>query len=162
VVGAAGRRGAAFVPTPEGPDVMRWTVFTVTVPATYRELSLGEIEYGMRDTVRGAAEALSAHRTVETGRAGGDPHTMIAERLAVVGRHRYPPLSERVTRVLDTTDRVDAILDAARTSAPTQAPSSSGAEAREAVLRPLQREVRTARRAAVRAAIDGFLDSDRR
>lgn len=161
VVGVPGGSGVAFVPTHEGPDVMRWTVFTVTVPTTYQELSLGEIEYSMRDTVRGAAEALSTLQTVATGR-GDDPHTMIAERLALVGRHRYPPLPERTTRVLDTADRVDAILDAARTSAPSQAASSTGAEAREAVLRPLQSAVRTARRAAVRAAIDTYLASDPR
>ncbi|MDQ1180380.1 hypothetical protein [Rhodococcus sp. SORGH_AS_0301] len=162
VIGVPGQRGVGLVPTDEGPDVMRWTVFTVTVPVTYQELALGEIEYSMRDTVRSAAEALTAVQTVDTGRSGGDPHTMIAERLAIASRHRYPPLPERTTRVLDTADRVDAILAAAQTSAPSEAPSSSGAEAREAVLRPLRHAVRAARRAAVRAAVDGYLSPDRR
>lgn len=157
LVGPPDGNGVGFVPTPEGPDVLRWTVFSVRVPRPRRDLSLGDVEFSLRDTVRDAADALAAQHTVANSRVVGDPHTLIAERLAGTQRHRYPPLPQRTTRVLDTADRVAAILEAARTTSPSDAATSTAAAAREDLLRPLLASVRTARRVAVGAAIDEFL-----
>ncbi|SFA48712.1 hypothetical protein SAMN05444374_10531 [Rhodococcoides kroppenstedtii] len=158
MVGVPGGAGIGLVPTVEGPDVLRWTVFRFPQPHPRRDTALGEVEYAMREVVREAADVLGSAPAVVTRRLG-DPHVLITERLAAAQAHPYPPLSERITRVLDTADRVDAILDAADVAAPSQAPTSTGAETRETTVRSLRTAVRTARRVAVTDAVDRFLHS---
>lgn len=158
MVGVPGGAGIGLVPTVEGPDVLRWTVFRFPQPHPRRDTALGEVEYAMREVVREAADVLGSAPAVVTRRLG-DPHVLIAERLAAAQAHPYPPLSERITRVLDTADRVDAILDAADVAAPSEAPTSTGAETRETTVRSLRSAVRTARRVAVTDAVDRFLHS---
>ncbi|MGN7131807.1 hypothetical protein ACTHQY_00895 [Rhodococcoides corynebacterioides] len=156
MVGVPGGVGIGLVPTVEGPDVLRWTVFRFRQPPARRDTALGEVEYTMREVVREAADVLGSAPAVVTRRIG-DPRVVIAERLAAAQAHPYPPLSERITRVLDTADRVDAILDAADVGAPSEAPTSTGAETRETTVRSLRTAVRTARRVAVTDAVDRFL-----
>ena len=160
VVGLAGTEGLAFVPTVEGPDVMRWTVFAVDVLGHYvHDFSLGEAEFAMRDAVRGAADALGSMqslptRTLPTRSNEGDPRTRIANELSELMRHRYPAdIPERAMRVLESADRVSAILSVARTCAPTEAPTAAAAMAREELIRPLWAAVRSARLSAVAAGI---------
>lgn len=156
MVGVPGAAGVGLVPTVEGPDVLRWTVFRIVLPHPRRDTALGEVEYSMREVVRDAADVLGSAPAVVTRRAG-DPRVIIEQRLAAAQSHPYPRLSERITRVLDTADRVDAILDAADVAAPSEAPTSTGAEARETTVRSLRTAVRTARRVAVTDAVDRFL-----
>ncbi|WP_338892372.1 hypothetical protein [Rhodococcus sovatensis] len=155
VVGLAGTDGLAFVPTVEGPDVMRWTVFTVDVLSHYvHDFSLGEAEFAMRDAVRGAADALGSMQSLPTRSTGGDARTRIANELSELMRHRYPvDVPERALRVLESADRVSAILSVARTFAPTEAPTAAAAMAREELIRPLWAAVRSARLSAVAAGI---------
>lgn len=155
VVGRAGTDGLAFVPTVEGPDVMRWTVFTTPVLDHYtHDFTLGEAEYAMRDAVRAAAEALGSMQSLPTRTEQGDPRTRIANELAESMRHRYPvDTPERALRVLESADRVSAILSVARTSAPTEAPTAGAALAREELIRPLWATVRAARLSAVAAGV---------
>ncbi|MDJ0394934.1 hypothetical protein QMK17_16535 [Rhodococcus sp. G-MC3] len=155
-VGYAGTRGLGLVPTVEGPDVLRWTVYTVDIPNHYfRDFSLGEAEYAMRDAVRSAAEALGSMQALPTRSELGDPRTRITELIANASRHRYPTeTSERVLRVLESADRVAAILSVAQHSSPTEAPTASAAAARESLVRPLWATVRSARLSAVASCIE--------
>ncbi len=156
VVGLGGTAGLGFIPTIEGPDVLRWTVFSTPVSAHYsRDFSLGEAEYAMRDAVRGAAEALSGMQSLPTTSNLGDPRARIADELVELTRHRYPAeIPERALRVLESADRVSAILSVAERSAPTEAPTASAAASREALIRPLWAAVRAARLSAVAASIE--------
>lgn len=155
VVGTSGSEGLGLVPTVEGPDVLRWTVFPVPVALHYiREFSLGEAEYAMRDAVRGAADALGSMQALPTRSDNGDPRTRIAAELAEMSKHRYPSgTPERVLRVMESADRVAAILSVARHSSPTEAPTAAAAAGREALMRPLWAAVRSARLSAVAATI---------
>lgn len=155
VLGRAGTSGLAFVPTVEGPDVMRWTAFSTPVKDHYtRDFTLGEAEYAMRDAVRGAAEALGSMQSLPTRAEHGDARTRIGEELAELMRHRYPvDTPERALRVLESADRVSAILSVARSSAPTEAPTAGAALAREELIRPLWAAVRAARLSAVAAGV---------
>jgi hypothetical protein len=155
-VGHAGSRGLGIVPVTEGPDVLRWTVYSIDVPEHYvRDFSLGEAEYAMRDAVRSAAEALGSMQALPTRSELGDPRSRIMAAIADAARHRYPAeTSERVLRVLESADRVAAILAVARDSSPTEAPTASAAAAREDLVRPLWSSVRSARLSAVASTIE--------
>ena len=155
-VGHVGSRGLGLVPVVEGPDVLRWTVYPVDIPDHYiRDFSLGEAEYAMRDAVRSAAEALGSMQALPTRKELGDPRTRIMSAIADAARHRYPAeTSERVLRVLESADRVAAILAVARHSSPTEAPTASAAAAREDLVRPLWSSVRSARLSAVASSIE--------
>lgn len=155
VVGDPESPGLGLVPTVEGPDVLRWTVFSIDVPPrAARDVGLGEAEYSMREAVRGAAEALGSLQSLPTRTELGDPRARIAAELAELTRHRYPSeMSERALRVLESADRVAAILSVAEHSSPTEEPTAGGAAAREALIRPLWDSVRSARLGAVSASI---------
>ncbi len=156
VVGDPEGPGLGLVPTTEGPDVLRWTVFAIDVPPrAVRDFGLGEAEYAMREAVRGAADALGSLQSLPTRTALGDPRTRIAAELAELTRHRYPSeMSERALRVLESADRVAAILSVAQHSSPTEEPTAGSAAAREELIRPLWNAVRSARLGAVSASIE--------
>ncbi len=156
VVGRSNTDGLGLVPSVEGPDVLRWTVFRVHIADHYvRHFSLGEAEYAMRDAVRGAAEALGSMQALPTRSENGDPRTRIESALADMSRHRYPDgTPERALRVLESADRVAAILSVAQRFAPTEAPTAGAAAARENLMRPLWSTVRSARLSAVAATIE--------
>lgn len=160
-VGTSGCPGIGLVPVVEGPDVLRWTVYSIVVPEHgHREQGLGEAEYEMREAVRGAADALAQMQALPTRTLDGDPRTRIAALMAEAARHRYPAeMSDRAFRVLESADRVAAILTVASGSAPSEAPTATGAAAREELLRPLWAAVRTARTIAVATSIDAALHS---
>ncbi|MBY6410020.1 hypothetical protein HQ346_01340 [Rhodococcus sp. BP-252] len=155
VVGDPGARGLGIVPTVEGPDVLRWTVFVIDVPLhAGTDFTLGEAEYAMREAVRGAADALGTMQSLPTRSELGDPRARIAAELAELSRHRYPDETpERALRVLESADRVAAILSVARHSSPTEEPTAHSAAAREDLIRPLWNAVRSARLGAISASI---------
>lgn len=156
VVGHSNTTGLGLVPSVEGPDVLRWTVFSVPIANHYvRDFSLGEAEYAMRDAVRGAAEALGSMQALPTRSENGDPRSRIESTLSDMSRHRYPDgTPERVLRVMESADRVAAILSVAQHSAPTEAPTAGSAAARENLIRPLWAAVRSARLSAVAATVE--------
>ncbi|RVW04136.1 hypothetical protein [Rhodococcus xishaensis] len=153
LVGEPGRPGIGIVPTVEGPDVLRWTVLPVaTLPMITEHSGLGEAERAMREAIRDAADALLQLSSVHTGRPGTDPHRRISKALEDRARHRYPDsVPTRALRILDSADRVAAILTVAEQDSPTEGTSASSAAAHERLLRPLWTAVRTARVAAVTA-----------
>ena len=155
VVGHSDTTGLGFVSTVEGPDVLRWTVFSVPITSPYvREYSLGQAEYSMRDAVRGAADALGSMQVLPTRSADGNARARIESAMSEMARHRYPDgTSERVLRVMESADRVAAILSVAQRHAPTEAPTAGAAAAREDLLRPLWGAVRSARLSAVAATV---------
>ncbi|SNS21447.1 hypothetical protein SAMN05421642_101107 [Rhodococcoides kyotonense] len=155
VVGDSGTTGLGIVPTVEGPDVLRWTVFVIDVPpAAANDFTLGQAEYAMRDAVRGAADALGSLQSLPTRSDLGDPRTRIAAELAEFSRHRYPAETpERALRVLESADRVAAILSVAGHSSPTEEATARSAAAREDLIRPLWTAVQSARLGAVTASI---------
>ncbi|CCQ16535.1 putative uncharacterized protein [Rhodococcus sp. AW25M09] len=161
VVGASGCPGIGLVPVVEGPDVLRWTVYSIVVPEHgHREQGLGEAEYEMREAVRGAADALAQMQSLPTRTLDADPRTRIAALMADAARHRYPAeMSDRAFRVLESADRVAAILTVAAGAAPSEAPTASAAAAREELLRPLWAAVRTARTTAVATSIEAAMHS---
>ncbi len=149
MVGSPGSSGVGVVPTVEGPDVLRWTVFGVPeIPRPVEHTGLGEAEYRLRDAVRDAAETLSSlHGGFDAG--VGDPRVRVADALADISRHTTPDgTPARVLRILDTADQVAAILTVAGESS-SRAQSAAGAAARDDTLRPLWSAVREARLAAV-------------
>lgn len=153
LIGAARRPGVGLVPTIEGPDVLRWTVFGIPeVPPPVEHAGLGETEHVLRETVRDAAEALSSLRG-GFDVAAGDPRTRVAAAHADVSRHSTPDgTPARVLRILDTADQVAAILTVAGESS-SRAQSAAGVAARDDLLRPLWSAVRDARLAAVAACV---------
>ncbi|MGU3433174.1 hypothetical protein ACNHUS_09150 [Actinomycetes bacterium M1A6_2h] len=157
LVGAPGATGIGIVPAVEGPDVLRWSVFATDVPEFVPDASLREIEYSMRETVREAALTLTRQQTVGTSAASVDARSVIDAHIDEANRHAYPPMDERITRILDTADRVAAILAVAEKNSPAQGTTGSAALAREDVLRPLYTAVRSARLVAIGTAIDEAL-----
>ncbi len=161
IVGTSGNAGIGLVPVVEGPDVLRWTVYSIVVPEHgHRDRGLGEAEFEMREAVRGAAEALAQMQSLPTRTLDADPRTRIAASIADAARHRYPAeMSDRAFRVLESADRVAAILTVAAGSAPSEAPTASAAAAREELVRPLWAAVRTARTIAVATSIEAAMHS---
>ncbi|MFE3291864.1 hypothetical protein [Rhodococcus sp. NPDC059234] len=157
LVGAAGRPGLGLVPTIEGPDVLRWTVFPIqALPGESDQIGLGEAEFELRRAVREAAEALASMQG-GYARDDTDPRTRIAETLADLAHHGQPRSTPvRALRIFDTADQVAAILTVAGDSS-GRAQSAAGAAAREETLRPLWSAVRRARLAAVSASVQAAL-----
>ncbi|SDD34508.1 hypothetical protein [Rhodococcus tukisamuensis] len=157
LVGAHGRAGIGIVPSVEGPDVLRWTVFPVpAIPVPAEQIGLGEAEYELRQAVREAADALASMRG---GFAPGedDPRARIARLLAEYAHHGYPgAIPDRALRIFDTADQVAAILTVAG-DAGGRAQSAAGAAAREDTLRPLWSAVRAARLGAAGASMRAVL-----
>ncbi|TQF66487.1 hypothetical protein FK531_18515 [Rhodococcus spelaei] len=153
LVGAAGRPGLGMVPTVDGPDVLRWTVFPVpSTPLQGEQIGLGEAEFELRRTVTEAAEALTSMQGGYAADAG-DPRTRIAEAMAEFSHHSYPESTPaRALRIFDTADQVAAILTVAGDSG-GRAQTAAGAAAREETLRPLWSAVRRARLGAVSASV---------
>lgn len=148
LLGTPGEAGLGLIPRREGPDVVVWNVHRIRMPhASSSGTGLGEVEYALRDAVRTSAEALAR---VNTGTGVlGDPGRAVrqdvTDRLATMSAHRWPvDMSERAERILETADRVAAILAvAAERSA--EAVSAGGAQLREQSMRPLEAVVRHAR-----------------
>ncbi|KMJ50104.1 MULTISPECIES: hypothetical protein [Nocardiaceae] len=163
MIGTPGSAGIGVVPVVEGPDVLRWTVYSIDVPShAHRDRGLGEAEYEMREAVRGAANALAQMQSLPTRTLEADPRTRIAELITDAAQHRYPPeMSERAFRVLESADRVAAILTVAAGSTPSEAPTAAAAAAREELVRPLWAAVRTARTIAVATSIGASMQSAR-
>lgn len=155
VAGAPGSAGLGFVPVREGPEVLRWSVFALaSVPAPAESSGLGEAEFSMKEAVREAAAALVSIPTVGS-RGDTDPREDIARLIAEAARHRYPSnLPPRAARILDSADRVAAILTVAGRGGGLQVGSAAGATNRESALAPLWAAVRSARVAAVTASFD--------
>ncbi len=155
LVGAPGTPGLGLVPTGEGPDVLRWTVFAVPViPEPTGLPGLGEAEFTMREAVREAATTLAAIHTVGDDGQSSDPRAEIAAEIAESARHRYPEtIPRRAVRILDSADQVAAILTVAGRGRGLRAASATATAAREDALRPLWAAVRNARVGAVDAAL---------
>ncbi|MDO1478514.1 hypothetical protein [Rhodococcus ruber] len=155
LAGAPGTPGLGFVPSVEGPDVLRWTLFAVpAVPEPPAEPGLGEAEFAMREAVREAATRVGRVLTVGAGGRAADPREQIAAEIAEHARHRYPEsMPERAARILDSADQVAAILTVAGRGAEPDAASATGQAAREQALRPLWAAVRAARLGAVAATV---------
>ncbi|MFD6856810.1 hypothetical protein ACFWCF_05615 [Rhodococcus sp. NPDC060090] len=162
LVGAPGTPGIGLVPTVEGPDVLRWTVFALPIlPEPPAPPGLGEAEFAMREAVRDAASTLTEIHTVDSNGRRSDPRAAIAEKVAEYAQHRYPEaLPPRAVRILESADQVAAILTVAAAGEGLQAGSASAAAAREDALRPLWAAVRVARLGAVAATL-GALDRRR-
>ncbi|MFZ3394729.1 hypothetical protein TVH25_15835 [Rhodococcus sp. 7Tela_A2] len=155
LVGAPGTPGLGLVPTVEGPDVLRWTVFAVPAVPELTDLpGLGEAEFTMREAVRDAAATLTGIRTVGDDGRSTDPRAEIAAEIAEYARHRYPDsIPQRAVRILDAADQVAAILTVAGRGGGLRAGSATTLDARESALRPLWTAVRHARVGAVDAAL---------
>ncbi|WP_070378522.1 hypothetical protein [Rhodococcus sp. WMMA185] len=153
LIGAPGSPGLGLVPRVEGPDVLRWTGYTIDrVPLDLHHTGLGEAEYCMREAVRDAATALETLELLDTG-SDDDPRELIADALARTARHRYPSeVPARMLRIMDSADQVAAILVVAEKLAPGRTVSATGATAVEDLLRPLWSAVRSARSSAVNSA----------
>ncbi len=153
LIGTPGRPGVGLVPHVEGPDVLRWTAYTIDrIPVGLHHPGLGEAEYSMREAVRDAATALETLNLLETG-SDADPRVLIAGAMARTAGHRYPTeMPARAVRILDSADQVAAILVVAEKSAPGRTVSATGAVAIEDLLRPLWSAVRSARAAAINGA----------
>lgn len=156
VVGVPGTPGIGLVPSGEGPDVLRWTVFAMpSLPDAPPYAGFGEAEFTMREAVRSAAATLTGIPTVDTDGRRVDPRARIADVIAEQARHRYPEhLPNRAVRILESADQVSAILAVAAGGTGLQAGSVSAAAGREDALRPLSTAVRAARCTAVAAALD--------
>lgn len=148
--GAVGEPGIGLVPSVEGPDVLRWTVFSVpTVVERADSIGLRATEYELREAVRDAADVLVGLPTVATGVLGTDARTLVAEALHAQAKYRWPAaLPARNLQVLDTADHIAAILAVAGSTTTNQAPSLSTAQTRDDLLRRLWDVVRAARIAA--------------
>lgn len=155
LVGAPGTPGLGLVPTVEGPDVLRWTVFAVPVVPELTDLpGLGEAEFTMREAVRDAASTLAGIRTVGDDARSTDPRAEIAAEIAELARHRYPDtIPQRAVRILDSAGQVAAILTVAGRGGGLRAATATATAAREDALRPLWTAVRNARVGAVDAAL---------
>lgn len=148
IAGVPGEPGLGLVPRREGPDVLVWAVHRIRMPQTsFSGSGLGEVEYSLRDAVRTSAETLSRLNTVTgvLGDSGRAVRQEVADRLAALAAQRWPAaMSDRAERILDTADRVAAILAvAAERSA--EAVSAGGSQLRDQSMRPLQAVVRHAR-----------------
>lgn len=164
LIGVPGDDGLGLIPRREGPDVVVWGVHRIRMPySSSSGTGLGEVEYSLRDAVRTSAEALTRVNTSSgiLGDPGRAVRQDVTDRLATMARFRWPDeLSERAERILETADRVAAILAvAAERSA--EAVSAGGAHLREQSMRPLEAVVRRARVETLAHAAADLL-SDRR
>jgi hypothetical protein len=154
LAGAPGQMGLGLVPHRQGSGEMVWTLFGEVLPELDQDVSLGEAEYAMREAVRAAADTLSTLQSVAVGSAA-DPRVLVEAELRKSAGHRYPDsMPIRARRVLDSADRVAAILTVAARQPASAPASASGSELHEDALRPLWRAIRTARLAAVNSTGD--------
>ncbi len=155
LAGSPGEPGLGLVPGVADDRTIHWTAFEIVVPDQQPEPSLGEADRALREATREAAAALAALQRVRTGSRADDPRAHIEASLATQEMHRWPAtMPARAYRVLDTADRIAAILELA--AGDSGAPLSGSATAtQESVLRSLAAAVRTAHVAAVHAAIRG-------
>lgn len=152
LAGVPGEVGTGLVPQRRGSDLLYWKVFSEPVPRSAEQHSLGEAEYAMREAVRDAADALARLQNVAVG-STGDPRAGIEAELARSAHHAYPDsMPIRARRILDTADRVAAILTVAARQPASAPASATGSGAQEGALRPLWAAIRAARLAAVNAS----------
>ncbi|MFC6012319.1 hypothetical protein [Nocardia lasii] len=154
LLGVPGEPGTGLIPQWDDDETLQWTVYGVDIPRiTASDMSLGEAEYTMRESVRDAADALMRLHTTSIGTGDDDPREQIEAQLAAYARHAYPDsIPLRAKRILDTADHVAAILTVAQHE-PASAPTSATAiGAHESLLRPLWNTIREARLVAVHAA----------
>ncbi|WP_068276274.1 hypothetical protein [Aldersonia kunmingensis] len=154
LAGTVGAMGLGLVPNQPDPDTVKWTLFSEPIPDLVADMSMREAEYAMREAVRDAADTLSALHSVAVG-LSADPRALVEAELRKSASHTYPEsMPIRTRRVLDSADRVAAILTVAAQQ-PANAPASaSGAGLHEDALRPLWRAIRAARVAAVNSTDD--------
>jgi hypothetical protein len=148
--------GCGLVPEPIAEGLMRWTVFTLRVPAPLEYVGLGEAEHGMTDAIRESAGALQA-LSVASDRPG--VRAELSARLRSVPHVQWPAgTPPRALRVLQRAEEVAAILAIAQTDEPGGALSASAANQRADALRPLSDAVRRARAASVNEAVRVFAE----
>ncbi|OKH62166.1 hypothetical protein EB72_13880 [Mycobacterium sp. SWH-M1] len=132
---------------------LSWTVYSLERAPVTAHLDLGEAEYGLRDAVRSAADALVALRAGATGADVADPRRLVEQVLEANRAHRVPDHApERAVRVLENAAHVDAIIAVSSGLLPIGQSSSEVQLATDA-LRPLTAVVRSARLSAVEAIL---------
>jgi len=152
LVGNPGTEGVGLVPVRSGPDVLCWTIFGVDIPPRAEELGLGEAEFAMRTAMRDAADAMAAVQRV--GTTEFDPRAALEEQFAENARHKLPDaVPTRALRILESADRVDAILAVAQRGSTATALTAAGADNIDGLLRPLYAAVRSARLAAIESCV---------
>lgn len=133
---------------------LSWTVYSVDAVTPAAHSDLGEAEFGLRDAVRSAADALGALRAGTSGSEIDDPRTMVEQVLESVLVHRIPEHAPaRAVRVLENAAHVDAIVTVSAGLIPSGMQSSSEMQLAGDALRPLTAVVRSARAAAVEAIL---------
>lgn len=153
LTGRAGDAGVGIVPLRSGPDVLCWNVFALELPPAAEAVGLGEAEYAMRTAMRDAAAALVAVQRLGAP-LGVDPRAAMESLLEASARHRLPPtVPDRAVRILDSADRVAAILAVAQQASGPAALSATGANRVDDLLRPLHTAVRAARLSAIAGAV---------
>ncbi|PKV81450.1 hypothetical protein ATK86_5916 [Nocardia fluminea] len=154
LLGVPGEPGTGLIPQWDDDDTLQWTVYGVDLPhIAGHDMSLGEAEYTMRESVRDAADALMQLHTTSVGNGDDDPREQIEAQLAAYARHAYPDsIPLRAKRILDTADHVAAILTVAQHEPASSPTSATALGAHESLLRPLWNTIREARLVAVHAA----------
>ncbi|WP_278264354.1 hypothetical protein [Nocardia sp. AG03] len=154
LLGVPGQDGTGLIPHWDDDETLQWTVYSVNIPhVTGQDMSLGEAEYTMRESVRDAADALTRLHTTALGNGDADPREQIEAQLAAYSRHAYPDsIPLRAKRILDTADHVAAILTVAQHEPASSPTSASALDSHESLLRPLWNTIRHARLVAVHAA----------
>lgn len=154
LLGVPGQEGTGLIPQWDDDETLQWTVYSVNIPQVGGpDMSLGEAEYTMRESVRDAADALMRLHTTALGAGDADPREQIEAQLAAYSRHAYPDsIPLRAKRILDTADHVAAILTVAQHEPASSPTSASALDSHESLLRPLWNTLRQARLVAVHAA----------
>ncbi|MFC4128823.1 hypothetical protein [Nocardia rhizosphaerae] len=154
LLGTPGEQGTGLIPRFDDDETLQWTVYSVDIPhGTGPDMSLGQAEYTMRESVRDAADALMRLHTTAVGSSEADPREQIEAQLAAYSLHAYPDsIPLRAKRILDTADHVAAILTVAQHEPASSPTSASAIGAHESLLRPLWNTIREARLVAVHAA----------
>ena len=129
---------------------LSWTAYSLSAAPAPEQLDLGEAEYGLRDAVRAAADALGALRAGAPGGEIADPRRLVEQVLDSTRAHRIPDHAPtRAVRVLENAAHVDAIITVSSGLIPSGLQSSSEVQLASEALRPLNSVVRSARLAAV-------------
>jgi hypothetical protein len=152
---APGDALVGLVPTVEGPDVLRWTVFAAQRRGVGAAalVTLGEAEFEMRQATRKAAEAL-VHLDLSGGRPGQEARARIVETLADLTMHQLPEsIPARAARVFDSANQIEAIVTVALSDEAATPHSAAETLLRDELMRPLKEAVRQARLAAARACV---------
>ena len=145
--GADGAAGLALVPSRLGPTAVLWTALPVLDPAR-SATSLAEADRALKAAIREATDALDA---LDVARARPeDAPALAAARLRPPPLELPPGYDPRARSVLDTAQRLDALLGIAQAD-DGAAVTRRESDDRAAVLRELRRAVRHAFVAAVNA-----------